>query len=127
VEHLVEMTVRDHGRLDGVVANAGVMVTGTVAETTAEDWQQALDVDLTGTFLLAKHSIPNLRRSGGAFVAVGSIAGVRAPRGAAAYAISKSAIGVLVAPHRGGGGAQMACAPTACTPAGCVPRWPMRR
>lgn len=97
VEHLVEMTVRDHGRLDGVVANAGVMVTGTVAETTAEDWQQALDVNLTSTFLLAKHSIPHLRRSRGAFVAVGSIAGVRAPRGAAAYAISKSAIGMLVA------------------------------
>ena len=97
IDRLVAETVRTHGRLDGVVANAGTMVTGTLAETSADDWQRAIDVNLTGTFLLAKHAIPHLRATKGAFVAVGSIAGLRAPNGAAAYAISKSALGMLVA------------------------------
>ena len=97
IERLVAETVRTHGRLDGVVANAGTMVTGTLAETSADDWQRAIDVNLTGTFLLAKHAIPHLRATKGAFVAVGSIAGLRATNGAAAYAISKSALGMLVA------------------------------
>ncbi len=97
IEQLVRDTVAQHGRLDGVVANAGTMVTGTVADTTTQDWQRAIDVNLTGAFLLAKHAIPHLRETNGAFVAVGSIAGLRAPNGAAAYAISKSALGMLVA------------------------------
>lgn len=97
VQRLVEETIARHGRLDGVVANAGTMVVGTVAETDLADWQRAIDINLTSAFLLAKHAIPHLRPTRGAFVAVGSIAGIRAPNGAAAYAISKSALGMLVA------------------------------
>ena len=97
IARLIEDTVTTHGRLDGVVANAGTMATGTVAETSTADWQRVLDVNLTGTFLLARHAIPHLRESQGAFVAVGSIAGLRATNGAAAYAVSKSALGMLVA------------------------------
>lgn len=97
IARLVDDTVGSHGRIDGIVANAGTMVTGTVAETSIADWQRAIDVNLTGAFLLAKHAIPHLRTCQGAFVAVGSIAGLRAPHGAAAYAISKSALGMLVA------------------------------
>lgn len=97
VQRLVGETITRYGRLDGVVANAGTMVIGTIAETEVADWQRAVDINLTGAFLLAKHAIPHLRRSSGAFVAVGSIAGIRAPNGAAAYAISKSALGMLVA------------------------------
>ena len=97
IARLVDDTITAHGRIDGVVANAGTMVTGTVAETSTDDWQRAIDVNLTAAFLLAKHAIPHLRDSKGAFVAVGSIAGLRAPNGAAAYAISKSALGMLVA------------------------------
>lgn len=94
---LIEHVTGEHGRLDGVVANAGVMAVGTVADTSVADWQSTVDVNLTAPFLLARHSIPHLRASGGAFVAVGSIAGLRAPKGAAAYAITKSAISMLVA------------------------------
>jgi len=97
IADLVDGTVTTYGRLDGVVANAGAMVTGTIAETSIADWQRAIDVNLTGAFLLARHAIPHLRATLGAFVAVGSIAGLRAPDGAAAYAISKSALGMLVA------------------------------
>ncbi|MFM8349599.1 MAG: SDR family NAD(P)-dependent oxidoreductase [Actinomycetales bacterium] len=108
---LVEDTVSTHGRLDGVVANAGVMAVGTVAEASVADWQQAIDVNLTSTFMLAQQSIPHLRSIRGAFVAVGSIAGIRAPKGAAAYAITKSAIGMLVviAVEEAGNGVRANC------------------
>lgn len=94
----VVSTVADRfGRIDGVVANAGTMVVGTVAETSVDDWQRAIDLNLSSAFVLAKESIPHLRATHGTFVAIGSIAGIRAPKGAAAYAISKSALGMLVA------------------------------
>ena len=96
VRRLVAETIKRFGRLDAVVANAGTMVVGSAAETSLDQWNAALRINLTGAFILAREVIPHLRATRGSFVGIGSIAGLRAPREASAYAVSKAALGMLI-------------------------------
>jgi NAD(P)-dependent dehydrogenase (short-subunit alcohol dehydrogenase family) len=95
VEQLIDAVVREHGRLDGVVANAGVMRPGGVLDLTHDDWDATLRTNLTSVFLLARASIGQLIAARGSFVTVGSIAGLRAPTGLSAYAASKAGAAML--------------------------------
>ena len=91
----VAKTVDEFGSLYGMVANAGTSGVGWIHETTLADWQSVLNVNLTGPFLCAKHSIPHMiAAGGGSFVATASIAGsVIGPAGSAAsYAVSKAGV-----------------------------------
>ncbi|MEI5098163.1 SDR family NAD(P)-dependent oxidoreductase [Streptomyces sp. PmtG] len=81
VDALIADVVRDHGRLDGVVANAGVVRPGGLLELSDDDWDATLRTNLTSVFLLARAALPPLVAARGAFVTVGSIAGLRAPAG----------------------------------------------
>lgn len=96
VDRVVAQVLTDCGRLDAVVANAGVMAVGSIADTDPGDWDELISVNLTGAFLLARATMPSLRESRGSFVGIGSIAGLRVPAGSAAYAVSKAALGMLV-------------------------------
>lgn len=89
----MEQTVEQLGRLDVVVANAGVNGTWAgIEELTAEDFRHTLDINLTGTFLTIKHAVPHLKRQGGSVVVVSSVNGTRmfSNSGASAYASSKA-------------------------------------
>ena len=87
----------DISPLNIVVANAG---TGDIAPLVATDdarWQQVLDTNLNGTYLLFKHAAGYLSRAGGgAMCAISSIAGVRTHRFMHAYCVSKAGIDMLV-------------------------------
>lgn len=81
------------GRLDIVVANAGINGLWAPVEEIAEsDWDKTLDVNLKGTFLTVKHAVPLLKRQGGAITIVASVNGTRifSNAGASAYATSKA-------------------------------------
>lgn len=95
VDELVAAVVRDHGRLDGVVANAGTIRPGGLLDLSDEDWDATLRTNLTSVFLLARAALPHLAAARGAFVTVGSVAGLRAAAGASAYAASKAGAGML--------------------------------
>jgi SDR family mycofactocin-dependent oxidoreductase len=58
----VEETVNRLGRLDIVVANAGIVSTGPLEEVTDEVWQQLMDTNLTGTFHTLRAVLPVMRR-----------------------------------------------------------------
>jgi NAD(P)-dependent dehydrogenase (short-subunit alcohol dehydrogenase family) len=82
------------GRLDTVFANAGINGTwAPIADLTPEEWDQTLDVNLKGTFLTVKYSLPLLERRGGAIIITSSVNGTRmfSNVGASAYASSKAA------------------------------------
>jgi NAD(P)-dependent dehydrogenase (short-subunit alcohol dehydrogenase family) len=88
----------DHVRdgLDIVVNSAGIQRYGTVAETTEELWDEVLDVNLKGVFLVCHHAVPLLvARGGGAIVNISSVQAFAAQTGVAAYSASKGGINAL--------------------------------
>ena len=95
VTQLVRTVVERHGRIDHVVANAGIMRSGTILDTPPAEWQQIIDGNLTSAYLLARTALPHLLESKGTLVGVASIAGLRASAGAAGYATSKAAMVML--------------------------------
>jgi NAD(P)-dependent dehydrogenase (short-subunit alcohol dehydrogenase family) len=95
VNSVVAQIVDRYGRLDGVVANAGIMRVGDVLTTSVQDWRDVLDVNLTAAFLLARASLPHLIESSGAYVAISSIASMRVPSAMTAYSVSKAALTML--------------------------------
>jgi NAD(P)-dependent dehydrogenase (short-subunit alcohol dehydrogenase family) len=81
------------GRLDIVVANAGINgLWAPIDEIGDADWQHVMDVNLKGTFLTVKHAVPLLKVQGGAVVIVSSVNGTRmfSNAGASAYATTKA-------------------------------------
>lgn len=84
------------GPLTAVVANAGIEMIGTVLETSEERWHRALSVMLTGTFLTARATLPDLIQQRGSFVAVASDAGLAGFQNWAAYVAAKHGVVGLV-------------------------------
>jgi NAD(P)-dependent dehydrogenase (short-subunit alcohol dehydrogenase family) len=85
-----------YGGLDILVNNAGIASFGVAADTTAEQWQQVLDVNVKGTFLCSKHAIPEMmKRGGGAIVNNASINGIRGNHRLVGYSASKGGVVAL--------------------------------
>ena len=84
------------GRLDIMVANAGIGVMSPIETMTLSDWQRQQAINLDGVFLSIKHAIPALRKSGGgSIVLMSSIAGLRGAPGLAAYSATKGGVRLL--------------------------------
>lgn len=85
------------GRLDVVVANAGVQHVAPIEEFPVERWEAIIALLLTSPFLLAKHAWPALRGSGdGRFIAIASVHGLVASPFKAAYVSAKHGVLGLV-------------------------------
>jgi len=90
---LVAETIGQLGGLDILVNNAGIGAVGTVLETDEATFEQVMDVNVKGTFLLSKAALPAMiARKAGVIVNTASIAGVRGIPQRAAYTASKHAI-----------------------------------
>lgn len=80
------------GRLDVLINNAGMMQEARIEDMSWEDWQRNLAVNLTAPFLTIRAALPHLRASKGAIVNIGSIEGLGANPGHAAYCASKAGL-----------------------------------
>lgn len=95
-EAAVKLAVDRFGRLTGVSHNAGIQRYGDAVTTTEAGWDEVIDINLTGGFLVAKAALPELRRNGGAIVFMASVQGMAAQKGALAYVVSKHGLIGLV-------------------------------
>ena len=95
-QNLIDETVRRYGRLDVLHNNAGVLVIGDVTTLSEADWDRCIDTNLKSVFLVSRHAVPAMRRTGGgAIVNTASVAGKAGGRGYSVYCASKAGILLL--------------------------------
>lgn len=96
---VIESILQNAGRLDILVNNAGIFSSCPVDETPLEQWQQVLDVNLTGVFLGCKHGIRAMKGnpggSSGSIINLSSVVGLRGQMGGASYSASKGGVRLL--------------------------------
>ncbi len=98
VSELMSHAEEHTGGIDGLVTAAGI---GTdpltpIEEFEVEDWDRVIGINLTGTFLCAKHAVPPMKRSGGGvIVMISSGAGVSEPASMLGYGASKGGVNGL--------------------------------
>jgi len=96
VETAVQEAHRHFGRIDALVNNAGIAVFKPMLDTTLEEWQRVLAVNLNGPFMMTQAVAPIMRDQGsGAIVNIASISGLRASTMRVAYGTSKAAVAHL--------------------------------
>lgn len=117
---LVETVERVHGGVDLLVPNAGAGETRTLEETSDEDWDAAIAVNLTAPFLLARAAVPRMAERGfGRVLLVSSLAaftgGAIGPHYAASKAGLQGLVGFLASRYAASGVTVNAIAPALIT------------
>ncbi len=89
----VSVAVETFGGLDVVVVNAGIGSVASAGDVSDADWQQTLDVNVTGALVLVRSALPALlARGGGSIVMVASVNGIVNTPNSVAYDVSKAAV-----------------------------------
>ncbi|MDR6882121.1 SDR family oxidoreductase [Bacillus sp. 3255] len=93
IEQAVEAVMRDHGRIDVLVNNAGFALGGYVEDVPMEAWRAQLETNVFGVIAMTKAVLPHMRaQRSGCIVNVSSVSGLSAFPGYAPYSTSKFAI-----------------------------------
>jgi NAD(P)-dependent dehydrogenase (short-subunit alcohol dehydrogenase family) len=93
--------VQEHGRIDAIVNAAGVAGGGPVHMIEQTEWQRVIDVNLTGTYLVAKHAVDQMLKQDaidgerGSIVNIASVEGLEGTGGGSAYNASKGGVVLL--------------------------------
>lgn len=85
----VSEIIKKFGRLDYVIANAGLGIFKPVDEMSLEDWNDMIDTNLTGVFHTMKASVDELKKSEGYFISISSLAGANFFEKGSGYNASK--------------------------------------
>ena len=91
VAALIAKTVELYGKLDIVVNNAGIAPASPIETMEASAWDDLMRCNVRSMFLVSKHAIPELRKTRGAIINLGSTFGVVGAGGSAGYAVTKAA------------------------------------
>lgn len=92
VAALVDKTIKEYSRIDTLVNNAAVQVNKTIADTTVQEWNNQMAVNVGGVFLCSKLFLPHLRITKGSIVNMSSVNGFFTESSCAGYCASKAAI-----------------------------------
>jgi short-subunit dehydrogenase len=95
LEQAVEETVHQWGKLDVVIANAGFGVVGGLKKLSLEDYRRQFETNVFGVLRTLYAALPDIERSKGNVVILGSVSGWLASPGASPYVMSKFAVRAL--------------------------------
>ncbi len=95
VRQLIEGTLKRYARVDALINNAGIARFKPLDQTTLDDWNTVIGVNLTGCFLCARYAAPHLRQANGAIVNIASTRALMSEPDTAAYSASKGGIVAL--------------------------------
>ena len=94
-DELVADTIDEFGRIDCLVNSAGILVRGSTADTTDDDWRDTMHVNLDVPFYLSRAALPHLLGTAGSIVNIASDWGLRAGAEHVAYCASKGGLIML--------------------------------
>ena len=91
---VIDAAEKTWGRLDIMVANAGIGIMGPAIDMSLADWRRQMAINVDGVFLSVKFCIPAMRRAGngGSIIMLSSVAGLRGSAGLAGYSATKGAV-----------------------------------
>lgn len=92
VQDAVDLVVKDLGKVDNLVNNAGITIDKLLVRMKEEDWDRIIQVNLKSVFNCTKAVVRHMLKTGGSIVSISSIAGVMGNPGQANYAASKAGI-----------------------------------
>lgn len=95
LERAVQVARKEFGRVDVVVANAGLLITGRIHNLTLDDYRRQLETNVFGALRTVMAGIPALQESRGRLVLIGSLLGMISAPGSTAYCMSKFALNGL--------------------------------
>ncbi len=95
VERFVNETIENFGQIDVLVNSAGIIANGTIENTTLDDWDKMMNINLRSIFYLTQVCVPHLEKTKGNIVNVSSVAGTRSFPNVLAYCVSKAALDQL--------------------------------
>jgi len=93
MQRAVQQMLDRWGRIDIVFANAGINgMWAPIEELSLAEWSQTITINLTGTFLTIKYTVPHLKKQGGSLIITSSVNGTRvfSNTGATAYSATKA-------------------------------------
>lgn len=91
--NMVRKTIKQFGRIDILINNAGVVDDAFFEKMTCEQWKRVIDINLNGTFFCTKEVVPYMvQRKYGKIINIASISGQRGAKTQANYAASKAGI-----------------------------------
>lgn len=95
LERIVTETIDNHKQLDVLVNAAGIIKNGSIENTTLDDWDKMLNINVRSVFYLMQKCVPHLEETRGNIVNVSSVTGTRAFPNVLAYCVSKAAVDQL--------------------------------
>ena len=92
VKEMLQKIESEFGQLDVLVNNAGICKDRTLIKMTQEEWQQVINIHLTGVFNCAKAALPLIVKNQGKIINLSSVVGLKGNFGQANYAAAKAGI-----------------------------------
>ena len=95
-DRIIQEILRQHGRLDILHNNAGILIVGDVTTISEADWDRCININLKSVYLVSKYAIPAMQQTGGGVIInTASTAGMSGGSGYSVYGASKAAIILL--------------------------------
>jgi NAD(P)-dependent dehydrogenase (short-subunit alcohol dehydrogenase family) len=95
VDRLVSETIEHLGRIDVVVNAAGIIKNGTISDTSLQEWDRMMEINVRSVFYMMHKCVPYLEKTKGNIVNISSVAGPRSFPNVLAYCVSKAAVDQL--------------------------------